>query len=211
MGWFDLRSLSKGKSSGGPDLEETVKPYREAIVGTTTPPGVARVELRSWEDLTRASDTLGKPILRYTPNGGPGGRTFYVLDGPTTYVFEFGSTSTNGCTPAPGGVRPNEPGPPPAAEASTAPLSASAVPTSFSTVELTSSSNSPDRGDQDELRGLRDRARGLLRRITVMPSSDPALNGALTTLGQAIALMRAGRFTDARARLDAVDKMVPPK
>lgn len=211
MGWFDLRSFSKGKSSGAPDLEETVKPYREAIVGTTTPPGAARVELRSWEDLTRASDTLGKPILRYTPNGGPGGRTFYVLDGPTTYVFEFESTSTNDGTPAPGGAWPPESTPPHPAELSTSPHSPSAVPTTFSTVEFASAAESPARADRDELRVQRDRARGLLRRITAMPSSDPALNAALTTLGQAIVSMRAGRLTDARARLDAVEKIVPPK
>lgn len=209
MGWFEFRNSSKSKTLESPNLEDLVKPYREAIVGTSTPPASARIEVRSWEDLTRASDTLGKPILRYAPDGGPGGRTFYVLDGPTTYVFEYGSPPSNGGAPPSDPIRgPELSSPTPVEPAKTLP---SPVPTTFSAVELASSGARPVATVPEELPALRDRARGLLGRVTAMPSSDPALNRALAALGQAIVSMRAGRLAEAKARLDAVERMIAPR
>ena len=211
MGWFELRSASKGRSPASSTLEDMVKPYREAIVGTTTPPAAPRVEVRSWEDLTRASDTLGKPILRYTPDGARAGHTFYVLDGPTSYVFEYGPAPSNRGAMPTSEVRLSEGPPPPPIEPLRSPPSPAPVPTTFTRVNLEPSAKRSTEADPDELPALRDRARGLLRRVTAMPASDPALNGALATLGQAIVAMRGGRLVEARSRLDAVEQMIRAK
>jgi hypothetical protein len=208
--WFEFRNPAKRNGRRSPSLEEIVKPYREAIVATSTPPAANRIDVHTWEDLTRASDTLGKPILRYTPNGGSAGRTFYVLDGATHYVFEFGSSPVREplrelqpgeVTPAP-----NPPGPP----VGRSPYGKSTLPTTFTSVELSPPVRSPADPRLDDRKLVRERTRELLARVSALPPSHPALNTALTTLGQAIIFLRTGRLDEAEHRLDDVERLIKP-
>jgi len=76
-------------------VDEAIHPWAVAIVDTPTPPtGPRRIDLNRWEDLIRAAELLGRPILRLQGGeGGPEGRLFYVADGPQSYVFGFQGTS----------------------------------------------------------------------------------------------------------------------
>ncbi len=203
MSWLEFWSSPRGNGSRSPSIEEIVKPYREVIVGTTTPPAATRIEVRSWEDLIRVSDTLGKPILRFALPGALPGHTFYVRDGSTNYVFEFGS--------APGGRTAPGPGHPEAPSTSIpGPDRTSPVPITFSDVELATDGRQPPTATTDEAQVQRIRARDLLTRVSALPSSHPAINTALATLSQAIVSLRAGRLAEAERRLDAVDRLIAP-
>src|SRR5579859_4948454 len=89
-------------------IDEVIHPWAVAIVDTPTPPsGSHRIDLSRWEDLLRAAELLGRPILRLQGGeGGPDGRLFYVADGPQSYVFGFrgaslGLTRSGAYAPAP--------------------------------------------------------------------------------------------------------------
>ncbi len=72
-------------------IDEIIHPWALAIVDTPTPPtGARRIDVDRWEDLLRAAELLGRPILRlHGGEGGSSGRLFYVADGPQSYVFGF--------------------------------------------------------------------------------------------------------------------------
>lgn len=81
------------KSAGrAPEIDEVLHRWSVAIVDTPTPPtGPRRIDLSRWEDLLRAAELLGRPILRL--RGGESeqeGELFYVADGSQNYVFDFG-------------------------------------------------------------------------------------------------------------------------
>ncbi len=73
------------------DLETAIEVYRSLIVMTgTPPPEEARfIDAQGWENLARAADTLGKPILHFTKReeSGETQHSFYVLDASTCYTY----------------------------------------------------------------------------------------------------------------------------
>lgn len=75
-------------------VDDVVHPWALAIVDTPTPPTSSRrIDVSRWEDLLRAAELLGRPILRLRGGeGGIDGRLFYVADGPQSYVFGFEGT-----------------------------------------------------------------------------------------------------------------------
>lgn len=76
------------------EFEAKIRPYAEFIASVKDlPHGGREVTLDSWEDLVKVADTLGKPILElYGQQVGVATyRLFYVLDGDTSYVYEFGA------------------------------------------------------------------------------------------------------------------------
>jgi len=97
-----------------PDLATITRPYSEAIVDARSPPSAASlVPVRTWEDVVKAADTLGVPILRVVrpPVEGPddpGTTSFYVVSGTTAFVYVHGgranapaAAATPGHLPAP--------------------------------------------------------------------------------------------------------------
>lgn len=68
---------------------EAIHPDSLAIVDTPTRPAEAgRIDLSRWEDLVRASEILGRPILRLdAKQGASEAQLYYVADGPHSYVF----------------------------------------------------------------------------------------------------------------------------
>jgi hypothetical protein len=82
------------RSEGREAIDEVIHPWAVSIVDTPTPPtGSRRIDVSRWEDLLRAAELLGRPILRlHGGEGGPEGRLFYVADGPQSYVFGFSGT-----------------------------------------------------------------------------------------------------------------------
>ncbi|HTW55638.1 MAG TPA: DUF5305 family protein, partial [Thermoplasmata archaeon] len=90
LGYLTYRTYRR---DGGPDLEAITRPFKEAIVDTSTPPPAgSRVDLPSWTDLVKVADTLGCPILRVRSGGGgaEAGALFYVLSDGLAYVYRYG-------------------------------------------------------------------------------------------------------------------------
>lgn len=85
------------KKENPESIDDVIHPWALSIVDTPTPPtGARRIDVDRWEDLLRAAELLGHPILRlHGGEGGPEGRLFYVADGPQSYVFGFGGESVN--------------------------------------------------------------------------------------------------------------------
>jgi hypothetical protein len=87
------------------ELASITRPYEEAIVDARAPPVAASVvPVRAWEDIVKAADTLGAPILRVArpPVGGPANpavTSFYVVSGTTAFVFVHGSRGDPGSPP----------------------------------------------------------------------------------------------------------------
>lgn len=207
MGWLGSLRSTRSRGRGPPGLEELIKPYREAIVATSTPPPTNRVEVSTWQDVIRTSDTLGKPILRYSSKPGANGSLFYVLDGTTGYVYEHGHLRI-----VESNAGPSAEAPVPAGVIHRSPLVPSTVP-----------STPPENGGQQPRpsaglvpeqaptaeRALRDRARRLLERIEATPVGRPSKsNAALLELRRAVADIRNGRSEDAERRLDVVDRLL---
>ena len=118
-------------------IDEVIHPWVVAIVDTPTPPsGSHRIDLSRWEDLLRAAELLGRPILRVEGGeGGPDGRLFYVADGPQSYVFGFPGASldltrSGAYAPAPP-VRAPITAPPEAAPAERAEVEATPISSSW--------------------------------------------------------------------------------
>ena len=92
--WLGYLTYRTYRRDGGPDLEAITRPFKEAIVDTSTPPPAAsRVDVPSWTDLVKVADTLGCPILRVR-SGGRGadsGALFYVLSDGLAYVYRYGT------------------------------------------------------------------------------------------------------------------------
>ncbi len=99
---------SDSSFAGGPDTLEPrggtrdtrgqpFHPSSVTLVDTLTPPApVGRIDLSHWEDLVRASELLGRPILRVKGRGGRSdGQLYYVADGPHSYVFDFRESSVD--------------------------------------------------------------------------------------------------------------------
>ncbi|MGB6500273.1 MAG: DUF5305 family protein [Thermoplasmata archaeon] len=87
------------------ELAAVTRPYEEAIVDARAPPASTNlVPVRAWEDIVKAADTLGAPILRVArtsmagPND-PAYTSFYVVSGSTAFVFVHGGRS-GGASPA---------------------------------------------------------------------------------------------------------------
>ncbi|MGA7861580.1 MAG: hypothetical protein WCB19_06955, partial [Thermoplasmata archaeon] len=82
------------KSGAREAIDAVIHPWTVAIVDTPTPPtGPHRIDLNRWEDLLRAAELLGRPILRLQGGeSGPEGQLFYVADGSQNYVFDFHGT-----------------------------------------------------------------------------------------------------------------------
>ncbi|MCI4351813.1 MAG: hypothetical protein L3K14_00260 [Thermoplasmata archaeon] len=78
-------------------IDEVIHPWAVSILDTPTPPtGQRRIDVNRWEDLLRASELLGRPILRLRGGeGGEEGTLFYVADGPQSYVFGFTAAPVN--------------------------------------------------------------------------------------------------------------------
>jgi hypothetical protein len=73
------------------ELEMKVRPYREVIAASRSPPeGERRIAMSTWEDLVKVSDTLGKPIIEFIEGNAdaPKLHSFWVLDGEVMYIFE---------------------------------------------------------------------------------------------------------------------------
>ncbi len=86
------------RPSGGSDrhprsrLEADLRAYRDEIAETDTPPPrQPSVEVRSWADLVKVADTLGRPILRLADatGGAREGSVFYVLADSVAYVYRI--------------------------------------------------------------------------------------------------------------------------
>jgi hypothetical protein len=88
--FYALR-LGKPAHKEADDLEIKTRPYREVIAEVQNPQkGKRQVTMKTWEDLVRVSDTLGKPILKFDQEeAGIVHRVFCVLDGETSYHYEF--------------------------------------------------------------------------------------------------------------------------
>jgi len=90
-----------------PDLSTMTRPYQEAIVDARAPPSAPTlVPVRAWEDIVKAADTLGSPIIRVVrPSvAGPEAPTttsFYVVSGSTAFVFVHSPDSPGGTPPPP--------------------------------------------------------------------------------------------------------------
>jgi hypothetical protein len=97
LGLVSVVTTPERKSEGRAAIDEVIQPWAVSIVDTPTPPSVAhRIYVNHWEDLLRAAELLGRPILRLQGGeGGPDGSLFYVADGPQSYVFGFGGTPVN--------------------------------------------------------------------------------------------------------------------
>ncbi|MGP8134831.1 MAG: hypothetical protein ACLQD8_01635, partial [Thermoplasmata archaeon] len=78
------------------ELAAITRPYEEAIVDARAPPGATNVvPVRAWEDIVKAADTLGSPIVRVvrpsvTGPDVPATTSFYVVSGTTAFVFVHG-------------------------------------------------------------------------------------------------------------------------
>jgi hypothetical protein len=92
LGLVSVVTTPERKSEGRAAIDEVIHPWAVSIVETPTPPSVAhRIYVTHWEDLLRAAELLGRPILRLQGGeGGPDASLFYVADGPQSYVFGFG-------------------------------------------------------------------------------------------------------------------------
>jgi Family of unknown function (DUF5305) len=207
--WLDRGRKSRSGDSWEDDLEEKIKPYLEVILVTTTPPSKTQIEVQEWKDVVRASDTLGKPILRWTRRGGPPGTVFYVADGPVCYVFDarpLGApehppeSPDDGRTldpPAPGPAELEWVGPPPMLEGELrrppGPRDHEAPPAFL-----------------DREQRLRDLAYVLLARLRDRPGAYPNFYPALLEFRQALGAMRVGSWDDAEERLETVRSLLNP-
>jgi hypothetical protein len=93
--FYVSRPSKKEPEDEAHEIEARTRPYREAIASARSPPvGDAQVVMETWEDLLKVADTLGKPILEFHEEGAGEliSRTFWVLDGETTYRYEFRAT-----------------------------------------------------------------------------------------------------------------------
>ncbi|HTP54787.1 MAG TPA: DUF5305 family protein, partial [Thermoplasmata archaeon] len=90
-----------------PDLAAITRPYTEAIVDARAPPSaVSLVPVRAWEDVVKAADTLGSPIIRVVrPTVGESDdavtTSFYVVSGSSAFVFVHGAHTPPGVSPPP--------------------------------------------------------------------------------------------------------------
>ena len=110
---------ARGDPRPAPDLTAITRPYQEAIVEAKAPPTATTVvPVRAWEDIVKAADTLGAPILRVARPSVEGPNTaastsFYVLSGTTAFVFAHGPGSPAGVPPPPPVVPKSDTAPPP--------------------------------------------------------------------------------------------------
>ena len=91
--FYVTRVEKKPSSPEAVEFEANIRPYAEVIASARSlPHGGREVTLDAWDDLVKVADTLGKPILELYGQqvGVPTYRLFYVLDGDTSYVYEFG-------------------------------------------------------------------------------------------------------------------------
>ena len=84
-----------------PPLDELIRPYEEAIALVSAAPAeVATTPVRTFPDLVKIADILGKPILR--PATPESARTsFYVVDGRVSYAYRYPSEGPPGAGPEP--------------------------------------------------------------------------------------------------------------
>ncbi len=72
-----------------PPLDELVRPYDEAIaLVAEAPAGAVTTPVRTFPDLIKIADILGKPVLRPS-RPDPARSTFYVIDGRFGYVYRY--------------------------------------------------------------------------------------------------------------------------
>jgi hypothetical protein len=88
--FYALRLGKPGRKEAD-ELETKTRPYSEVIAEVQNPQkGKRQVTMKTWEDLVRVSDTLGKPILKFDQEeAGIVHRVFCVLDGETSYHYEL--------------------------------------------------------------------------------------------------------------------------
>jgi hypothetical protein len=90
-----------------PDLATITRPYTEAIVDARAPPSAVNlVPVRAWEDVVKAADTLGSPIIRVVrstvgESDDAVSTSFYVVSGTTAFVFVHGSQTPPSASPPP--------------------------------------------------------------------------------------------------------------
>jgi hypothetical protein len=118
---------SERSTKASPALDEVIQFSEASIVDTPTPPTAPRrIDVSRWQDLLRAAELLGRPILRLQGSeGGTEGLLFYVADGPQSYVFGFPGTSVS--TKRSGAYAPPRLSPPEPAPGSPATLPAEAA------------------------------------------------------------------------------------
>ncbi len=87
--------------SSARDLGPLIEPFEEIIAEVESPPEVpTTMAVRSWEDLVKVADTLGRPILR--PAVGRArepGVVFYVVDGTVAYEYCHGRSGPPSAEP----------------------------------------------------------------------------------------------------------------
>ncbi|MCI4351822.1 MAG: hypothetical protein L3K14_00305 [Thermoplasmata archaeon] len=79
------------RANSRPAVDEIIGQRTEAILLTrTAPPGPRWIEVSRWEDLVKASDFMGRPILRLDDGTRSSDQPlFYIPDGPQSFVFDF--------------------------------------------------------------------------------------------------------------------------
>ncbi len=221
-----------GKEPEDRELDEIGRRFEVAVVRTRTPPlGSRRVDVESWGDLVRAAEFLGKPILRLVGGaGGPEGRLLYVLDGPVSYVFDFGrgllNTARSGAyalssraetLPAVGlptppepvvrpevpDERPSEPIPLPASVSAPTPVPAPERP------EL------PERPTLAELSAvtkveqqIREMVHDIMERLRSLPPEHENLERGVDHVQMALDLLRERRFGAAQMELNKASRLI---
>ncbi len=207
MSILGTRSSANRKAPSGSGLEEMIKPYREVILRTRTPPPPNALSIRGWEDLVRASDTLGKPILRYETDNGVSMNAFYVLDGPVGYVFVYGSPPENarssmpstvgassGAIPTSGPLAPDPPG------AVVLPPETPGVPSSIGTGAALAVKES----------ALRNEATNLVQEVGKGARSDPQVVVAIVEVRRGLLALQSGRLDDAEQNFASARRSLHP-
>jgi hypothetical protein len=166
-----------------------IKPYTEVILGTSTPPSNdSQVIVESWDDLVKASDTLGKPILRYRQPSDSAGRLFYVVDGPIEYVYLH---PLNGRTEAESGYSASPSVPPlddrPSAQGAASPAAGLAGRDLAASVVV-------------------ERARALMLRLQAGDRTTDNAPEAARRLENALRLIKEGRLESADDELSAAER-----
>ena len=111
-----LAWATRGERSA-PDFSAVTRPYEEAIVDARSPPTAqSLVPVRTWEDIVKAADTLGAPIVRVTRTGvsgpdSPAATSFYVLSGTTAFTFHHDPAGGPGSSAPPEALAPRASGP----------------------------------------------------------------------------------------------------
>ncbi|MCI4347236.1 MAG: hypothetical protein L3J97_01290 [Thermoplasmata archaeon] len=217
-------------------IDEVIHPWAVSILDTLTPPtGQRRIDVNRWEDLLRASELLGRPILRLRGGeGGEEGSLFYVADGPQSYVFGFKEAPVNvsrsGAYAAPLTAWPALVSPPPESPVTqeatyrpaippratrTIPSRVSPVPPTPDPVETFLGPEVPDPVPEAELpsatvveRRIREMIHELLADFRELPPSSEHLERGMEHVQRAIDMLHLGRYGVAQIELNKASRLL---